>query len=159
MVLRPHFSPTVTVLLLLLFMGCSSQQDDGLIKQQVTGQVLVNGNPEKGIVVQFKHTNPAVTKNASRPIAVTDDEGRFRLSTNGEKDGAVAGAYLVSFFWPEGGNSTRDFFSGKYVKTSGSAFEVTIGADDTEVPPFELTASPAAVKAAHEALAPKRLQQ
>ncbi|MEW4561190.1 hypothetical protein AB1K70_01615 [Bremerella sp. JC770] len=159
MFFRPHISSAITIVVLLLVSGCSSKLDDGLIKQQVTGQVLVNGNPEKGIVVQFKHTDPQVTKNASRPIAVTDEQGRFRLSTNGEKDGAVAGTYLVSFFWPEGGNSTRDFFSGKYVKTSGSAYEVTIGETEIDIPPFELNASPSAVEAAHKALAPKRLQQ
>ncbi len=142
------------IALVLFALGCSSEPDDGLVKHQVTGKVLVNDVAEKGIAVTFKHTDPSVTKNAARPVAVTDAEGNFRLSTNGEKDGAVAGKYIVSFFWPQGGTSTRDFFDGKYVKTNGPEFEVEIGTKDTEIPPFHLKASQAAVEAAHQALNP-----
>ncbi|UUO08817.1 hypothetical protein M4951_10995 [Blastopirellula sp. J2-11] len=152
-------SSILSIAVFLFIAGCGDKMDDGLVKQQVTGQVLVNGNPEKGIVVQFKHTDPTVTKNASRPVAVTDEQGHFQLSTNGEKDGAVTGTYIVSFFWPEGGNSTRDFLMGKYLKTQGSEYEVTVGDSNADIEPFKLNASASAVEAAHKAFQAKNLPQ
>tara|TARA_R110002111_G_scaffold2705_4_gene17944 strand:+ start:33767 stop:34240 length:474 start_codon:yes stop_codon:yes gene_type:complete len=148
-----------SLLLLLtggLLSGCSSKYDDGLVKQQVTGMVLVNGNPEKGIAVIFKHTDPGVTKNAARPVAITSEDGSFALSTNADKDGAIAGTYQVSFHWPESASSTRDFLDGKYIKSSSPEFNVVIGEQDMQLPPFELKASPKSVAAAHKALKQKR---
>ncbi|WP_145262527.1 hypothetical protein [Planctomycetes bacterium Pan216] len=138
--------------------GCGSAPDDGLIKHQVTGQVLVNGNPEKGVVVRFNHTDPSVKKNAARPIAVTDEDGCFVLSTNGEDDGAVAGTYDVTFFWPEGGNSMQEFFEGKYVKPNGPEFQVKVEDADALIPPFRLEAPAATVEKAHQALNKNRAQ-
>jgi hypothetical protein len=132
--------------------GCQ-RSSDGLIKHQVTGQVLVNGVPERGIAVCFRHTDVNVTKNAACPVGVTGEDGRFALSTNGPMDGAVSGKYTVTFHWPQGGTSMRDFFNGKYLKVSGPEFEVEVGDQDLEVPSFKLEAPASAVQAAHKGLA------
>jgi hypothetical protein len=144
--------PFCALLAICCLSGCGGASD-GLVKHQVTGQVLVNGVPEKGVAVCFRHTDPSVTKNAACPVGVTDEEGRYALSTNGPMDGAVSGKYTVTFHWPQGGTSMRDFFSGKYVKVSGPEFEVVVGDQDLEVPPFKLEAPASAVQAAHQALA------
>jgi hypothetical protein len=117
--------------------GCGDEFDDGLVKHQVTGQVLVNGEAARGIVVAFWHTDLDVDGNAARPIAVTDDKGRYSLTTNGTNDGAVSGEYHVSFFWPRG--STRDVMKDLYANKSDPEFKATVGEKDTEIPPFELT--------------------
>jgi len=117
--------------------GCGKKFDDGLVKHQVTGQVLVNGEPVKGMVVAFWHTDVNVPGNGARPIAVTDDQGKYALTTNGTNDGAVAGDYHVSFFWPRG--NTRDVMNDLYASRCNPDFKVTVDEKGTEIPPFELT--------------------
>lgn len=126
--------------------GCGGG-GDGLVKHPVHGQVLVNGKPYGHVIVRFHHTDPAVTKNAARPIGVTNENGEFELSTNGDKDGAVSGEYLVTFLWNDGA-TTVDFLKGKYSKPEQTTFRVTIGNGDEELPTFELETSENNVAAA-----------
>ncbi len=132
--------------------GCGGGRDDGLVKYQVTGSVRINGELQKGVAIVFNHTDPGVTANAARPVAVTNDAGEFQLSTNGPADGAVEGTYIVTFFWPQGGTSSRDFLKGRYVRQEASQHRVTIEPADTSLPPFELEAPPADVQEAQQVL-------
>jgi len=143
-------------LCLIASSGCSNGPDDGLVKFQVQGSVEINGEPQKGVAIVFNHTDPTVTKNAARPVAVTDANGEFTLSTNGPGDGAVEGKYIVTFFWPQGGTSSRDFLKGKYVNKDNSSFEITVTPQDTILPPFELEAPPEDVKEARRILGAAR---
>lgn len=127
-------------------LGCS-QTGDGLVKQAVAGQVLINGKPYRGVIVKFQHTDLTVKGNAVHPVAVTTEDGRFELSTNADKDGAVSGEYLVTFIWNDGA-TTIDFFRGKYAKPEHTKFRVTIGDSDEDLPPFELEATEEMVQAA-----------
>lgn len=118
--------------------GCGAE-GDGLVKQQVTGSVLVNGRPLERVIVMFNHQDKSVKGNASRPIAATDADGRFSLSTSGTADGAVAGEYIITFELASANYaSTADLFRGKYSTVAKSEYKVVIGSDDVELPPFEL---------------------
>src|SRR5262245_1271838 len=86
------------LLLFCLAPGCSDGAV-GLKTYPVRGSVLVNGEPAKGMVVTFQNTDKNAPGNAVHPVAVTDDQGKFALSTNADKDGAPEGEYVVLFFW------------------------------------------------------------
>lgn len=143
---------TVSVLTVALAGGCGRGRDDGLVKYQVSGSVRINGELQKGVAIVFNHTDPGVTANAARPVAVTNEAGEFQISTNGPADGAVEGTYIVTFFWPEGGASSRDFLKGKYVRQEASTFRVTIDPENTLLPPFDLEAPPTDVLEAQQIL-------
>jgi len=145
LLLKHNWILSVSVVLMVII-GCS-QYDDGLIKHAVTGSVHVNGAPGPGVMVAFKNLDPSVTGNAAEPVAVTDQEGRFELSTNGAQDGAIEGEYAVAFFWQDQAGAV-DFLRGKYGNFQKSTFRVQVGSEDQEIPPFELTAKPDDVKAA-----------
>lgn len=151
------FRCVVCIGLIFLCMGCGSGPDDGLVKYPVTGQVLVNGTPQPGVVVTFNHTDTTVKGNAARPVAVTGEEGRFTLSTNGSHDGAVLGEYVVTFFWTDGGMGMVDFFKGKYTRVGTSKFRVTIGENDQELEPFRLEAPDEAIAAAERSRQSRRI--
>jgi len=123
--------------------GCSSEIDDGLTKFPVQGQVLINGQPEKGIAVQFHAVNSQYEGNAASPAGVTNEAGQFRLSTNGEYDGAVAGEYIVTFTWVGMNESksapTGDRLRGQYSNHADSTFRVNVSEGENNVGPFELT--------------------
>jgi hypothetical protein len=122
--------------------GCAGEVD-GLKKYPVSGTVLVNGKPEKGVAVQFHAVDSPHQGNAASPAGVTDENGEFRLSTNGEFDGAVAGKYIVTFLWV-GLNEfksapTGDQLRGRYRDPRKSSFEVTVTEGENRVGPFQLT--------------------
>ncbi len=109
--------------LILSVAGCSGHVDDGLEKYPVHGQVLVNQPARELMSVtlqQHRHQRPG---QRARPVAVTDPEGRFALSTNADKDGAVPGEYLVTFFWAsENGPSAYDRLGGRFSNPTKSDF-------------------------------------
>jgi hypothetical protein len=121
---------------LLAVSGCGAPS--GPPQFQVTGQVLVNGKPYPYVVVQFHNQDPNVTGNASVPVAATEPDGTFRLSTNGEKDGVVTGDYVVTFFWTDNGPGFTDLLGGKYSRKESSEFRVSIQQSDRQLEPFNL---------------------
>jgi len=136
--------------------GCGKPKGDGLAKYEVTGQVLINENREKGVGVSFHNVDPSVKGNAARPVAITGSDGRFTMSTNGTSDGTIAGEYIVTFYWPQGGTSMRDFMDGKYASPESSKFRVKIGSEPTVLDTFELDLPEKNVEEARRALAARK---
>ncbi|EAQ79788.1 hypothetical protein [Blastopirellula marina] len=123
-----------------LLPGCGeTAYDDGLIKHQVTGFVTVNGRPLDRVIVRLQSTDRSQSGNAAQPVGVTDAEGKFALSTSGDKDGAVAGEYVMMFLrTAENSESGDDLFHNRFAKPSQSKHKVTIPDHDLEVPPIHL---------------------
>ena len=63
----------------------------------VEGTVLIRGKPAEGVQV-FLH--PRDVSQRGKPRGVTDADGRFRLRTYHDGDGAPAGDYTVTVYWP-----------------------------------------------------------
>lgn len=79
-------------LLLLCVLGCSSPGIAPPKLYPVTGNLKVDGKPLKEIVVQLM---PADTTSKAQPCSgVTDEEGNFKIATNGDR-GATAGKFKV----------------------------------------------------------------
>jgi hypothetical protein len=78
----------VSLLCLLCLVGCAGESGPRTV--EASGIVTLDGNPVPKAQVTFidsKASNPAV--------AMTDDQGRFSLKYNGEKNGAIPGDYQV----------------------------------------------------------------
>src|SRR5687767_10889460 len=67
----------------------------------VQGSLFVKGKPAKGAVVMF-HPLPLETgrPTALRSRGTVGDDGSFRLTTYNTDDGAPAGEYVVTVYWP-----------------------------------------------------------
>lgn len=77
-------------LLVGLTPGCANKPDHPAVFP-VTGQVLYGGKPVEGAAVSF------VGDGTARPAyGSTDAEGKFRLTTFDQGDGAIAGKHHVS---------------------------------------------------------------
>ncbi len=106
----------------------------------VSGQVSVDGEPTDNVVVRFHHQDPSVTGDARSPAAKTDAEGRFRLTTAVDAEGAIAGTYRVSFAWMSGNQLTStDRFDGSYSDPATSGVEVEVPHGGIDLPPFRLS--------------------
>jgi 5-hydroxyisourate hydrolase-like protein (transthyretin family) len=117
--------------------GCGRQ---GAPKYKVTGSVTVNGKPAAGMVVRFVSSDESLVGQDRQPVAVAGPDGRFELSSFGGNDGAAAGEYAVTFFWPANlMTMDRDRLQGKFADPKTSSHRVTVPAAETELPPFALT--------------------
>lgn len=77
---------------LLVLAGCG----DGRVKvYPVSGQVLYNGQPLKGVDLAF-HPNDPKNDTGYPPHAKTDADGKFTLTTYLKDDGAPAGEFKVA---------------------------------------------------------------
>jgi hypothetical protein len=80
--------------------GCSSGGKDGLVLAPVEGYVELDGEPLSNARVEFNPVEvPEKTKvrgaSVSGSVAVTDEDGRYRLQFDSRKFGAVVGEHTV----------------------------------------------------------------
>ncbi|AWM39998.1 hypothetical protein GobsT_15970 [Gemmata obscuriglobus] len=124
-------------------LGCGSS---GPEKFPVIGTVTVNGKPAPLVRVQFRHADQSLPGNLKTPVGMTDESGTFHLSTTGDKDGAVAGEYTVTFEWMSGNDlGAWDKLGGKFAKPETSTFKVRVDPKANALPPFEITVPEAAI--------------
>jgi hypothetical protein len=124
----------------------------------VSGQVLVNGQPAKGVVLTFYHDGDW-GKYSIVPQGWTDDSGRFEMATYGVKDGAPEGDYLVTAEWPAYIRAKEwgpDKLGGKYAKKESSGLKVHVEKAKNELLPFELKADVNTIKVGEAAARDRR---
>ena len=80
------------LLLALVAAGCS--HSSGPVCHPVRGQVLYDNRPLAEALVVF-HPLESAAANHPRPLAHTDQNGRFELTTIQRRDGAPAGEYAI----------------------------------------------------------------
>jgi hypothetical protein len=114
----------------------------------VTGTVLHKQQPLKGAVVTF-HPKGGSDITTVRPVGLTREDGTFTLST-GQKDGALAGEYVVTIICPEEvtpkgkrgftteAPDSQDRFHGAYANQATSTIKVEIKPGANQLEPFHL---------------------
>jgi 5-hydroxyisourate hydrolase-like protein (transthyretin family) len=132
--------------------GCGEEEMKGGPRVEVvpvTGKVLVDGKPGKGVVVDFYRVGVSgVDFAVPQPQGVTDENGNLTLSTYLSGDGGAPGEYKLVFqlgtaMNPISGEVTGDAFRGKYSDPRKSKHKATIpeeaGDEPHNIGTFELT--------------------
>jgi hypothetical protein len=109
----------------------------------VEGSVLVEGKLEEGVQVFF---HPVDASQRGVPRGVTDAEGRFQLRTYHDGDGAPAGEYIVTAYWPDSSapkvsddeQLPPDRLHGRFANPGNSPLRATVAAPRTALPPFAI---------------------
>jgi hypothetical protein len=83
---------------LLVVLGCG-KADERRPVFAVSGAVTYNGEPMAGAMISL-HPLGDPDPRALRSHATADKDGRFKLSTYLSEDGAPAGEYAVTIYWP-----------------------------------------------------------
>lgn len=115
---------------------------------KVSGQVLYNGQPLAGATITFFPLDEKLTR--ARPLAETDSQGNFELSTYLAKDGAPAGDYRVGVMLtemtsPDPGENRDNFkplIPVKYQKPETSGLTATVAEGTNQIQPFRLEGPP-----------------
>lgn len=135
-----------SVLALLAFAGACGDSREAL--HPVSGVVTYQGQPAAGARVVLVSATPKEMKgkDAAIPAATADAQGKFRITSFVEGDGAPAGEYAVTVTWievlkpsndPES-QIERDRLKGKYVDPTTSGLKATVAPGDNQLPPIDL---------------------
>lgn len=128
---------------LLWIAGCGSDAA-GPVCHPVQGTVFYGGKPLAEGMVFFHPLDSA--ESTQRPIAVTDKNGRFELTTFQKGDGAPAGRYAITVELRElvddGDDELvrkgRNLLPQKYQNPKTSGLQFTVGDGDNVVPRINL---------------------
>lgn len=112
----------------------------------VRGQVLQAGKPLADAIVMLHPVSVAVEVR-QKPVAYSDAEGRFSLTTYDSADGAPAGDYAVTvelraprMVGEEAVRDGRNLLPVRYSKPETSTLTCTIATGENDIPPINLPA-------------------
>jgi hypothetical protein len=107
----------------------------------VTGQVLVDGQPAKGVRIIGQSSAPIDTKNPAIPSATTEEDGKFSMYTYSPGDGMPAGDYVLLFTWQEGPFTKPgpDKLKGRYATPAKSTVKCKAEKGKVDLGKIELT--------------------
>jgi len=140
-----HLVRTAFLLGMATTIGCrrASPQFELRPTFPVEGRVLIQGKPAEGVQVFF---HPRDASQRGKPRGITDAEGRFHLRTYHDGDGAPAGEYAVTLYWPAAYNPKvpvedqmpPDRLGERFMDPARSSMRATVSAGPTTLPPFEI---------------------
>ena len=112
--------------------GCGDKHPNEKQVFKIKGNVTVDGKPETDIQIALHDKSGPDNKQPTYPQGFTDAEGKIRISTYEEGDGAPAGDYNVTFAWQEFNLMSRSFggpdkLNKKYSDPKKTPFSVTLG--------------------------------
>ena len=86
-------------LAMVLLAAC--KEETGFRKETfpVTGEVFVDGKPASGVQVTLNDVKGFDQEHPTFSQAMTDDNGKFAVSTYEQADGVPEGEYIVTFMW------------------------------------------------------------
>lgn len=83
---------SVALFVFALVSGCTNADPKGPAMGDVSGRVTYNDKPVANANIVFLPT----ARDTLAAAAITDEDGRYRLSTRGVNDGAIVGPFKVS---------------------------------------------------------------
>lgn len=97
----PPWGRLLVCLVALSLPACSGSDIPMQKTVNVTGKVLLDGQPVGGLDVRLIPTDKTNFKMEETPTGRTDQDGRFTLTTYNSNDGAPLGEYMVAIAYPD----------------------------------------------------------
>jgi len=136
--------PGLGLLVAALLCGCGDSGPPKVPLYPTSGKVIVDGQPTAGVQVRFRPAADPNALDALVPFGTTDEDGEYALGTYEPGDGAPAGRYKVTLFWPDrppGPQPGEDQLGGVYTLADRTTLEATVGEGNQTIPPFEVASS------------------
>ena len=110
----------------------------------VQGTIAYQGKPAAGAIV-ILHPQGESTKTHMKARGKSDVDGMFRLTTYDLEDGAPAGDYIVTLYWPVARppgaldlDDGPDRLAGRYLDIKTPLTRLTIRPEPTVLPPIKI---------------------
>ncbi len=148
--MHPRSRRAITLFVGLVITVALAGCGDGKLKcYPVSGQVLYNGEPLKGVDVAF-HTVDPKNDTGYPPHATTDANGNFSLMTYLPGDGAPAGEWKVAAAFAvqavdEGADQSKKLtfqVPAQYQRKESTPLTATVKPGSNALEPFKLTGPP-----------------
>jgi hypothetical protein len=125
--------------------GCSEQKGEKPVFK-VHGRLTFEGRPMAKAMISFYSVN--ANDRAVPSHATADEDGQYELHTYRDSDGAPAGEYIVTIFWPgprlkkdktadpgdsEAETATPDRLKGEYALAGKSKLRATVREQNNEI--------------------------
>lgn len=140
---RPASRLLVMAGLLLTFASCTTESERVPV-HPVRGKLFVDGEPAEGAIVVF-HTTASSRPKTTNPHGRVQADGSFQLTTYESEDGAPAGDYVITVFWPAPPKSPVDHpdmgpdrLKNRYTNPDTSEIQVTVHEGKNSLDPFRL---------------------
>ncbi len=133
----------LATMLVLLFCSCDSRDPNWKETHPASGEVYVDGQPAAMLRIHCTNVNGMDKENPSMSSAMTDEQGKFEISTYEKADGLPEGDYVLTFMWgelsPISGYGGPDKLKKKYAdpEKSEHKFSVVTG-EPTEIGRIDL---------------------
>jgi len=117
--------------LCLLLCSCA---EEGPVRKEtypVTGEVYVDGQPAADVAVTCNDVKGLDTEMPTTSSGVTDQNGRFQISTYESSDGVPPGEYTLTFMWGQRNLMTMSYggpdkLNGRYSDPKASEVRFTV---------------------------------
>lgn len=135
---RHHALSRLCWVVLALAAGCNGSRPPQVFP--VKGRLMVGGQPAFGAHLAF---HPVDQRFISRPVAIVQRDGSFRVMTHAVADGAPAGDYVVTVFWRDQSipdnecechdSLQHDLLAGSYITPDKSLLRATVRRENNEL--------------------------
>jgi hypothetical protein len=142
--MRKHFDVSLVVCLVSVVSASGCSRDSRVPVHPVHGSVTFQNQPALGAVVVLRPVSPEAMTKGVLPHGAVGSDGRFRMSTYIEGDGAPVGDYIVTINWPEtrkdktGDDISFDRLNGRFHDTEKSPWHIAVREGDNLIGPFKL---------------------
>lgn len=110
-----------------------------------SGELFVQGAPAAGARIAFRPVEEGEDWPNGFPYAIVEDDGKFAVSTYGNKDGCPPGKYTLVVTWPQppGPDDDEeadpvDRLQGRYASPDTSQLRVSVEARPTQLERIDL---------------------
>lgn len=127
--------------ILFVCTACSDKDYVEVPVYAVQGKLTAKGEPAYGAYISLHPTEDVGLKKGNKPFARVEKDGTFQLTTYDSNDGAPAGNFVATVYWPqdpEARGFSPDRLKGKYSKPETSKLRVTIEPGTNQLQAWDL---------------------
>ena len=125
------FSACLITSICLFATGCGGNDYQEVPIYPLSGSLFVNGMPAHGAYLTFHPGDNVGLSKGNKPFARVGEDGVFQVTTYDTGDGAPAGSFQVTVYWPEDPNArgpSPDRLRGKFASPENSPLTPNISA-------------------------------
>jgi 5-hydroxyisourate hydrolase-like protein (transthyretin family) len=128
---------------LIVLCSCSGKPANRKETYRVTGVVVVDGKEAQGVAIDLHNVKGMDPAQPTVSSAMTDETGKFAVSTYDAGDGAPEGEYRLTFTWGEfnavARSMTGDKLNGKYSDLEKSEIRLKVEGKPVDMGRVELS--------------------
>ena len=126
------------LILVLLTTGCSGPDSWKVRTHKTSGNITINGAHPVNAMIILKSIGDPIDTRHSQPWGEVGQDGTYQLTTYQTNDGAPAGTYAITLFWPSSPGSDIDRLKEQFDSIENAVAQVEIKSGNNTIPDIKL---------------------